>query len=155
MTAETKALLEKIVCHQLEGVMFHVKYACMVKKLGDKRMACFQRKQALEEMDNHLKTVLHLIEHTGEMFEGKNDTANAKGSLELLEKTSGDTTKTKICCDMLGKWQEWEFDTVKLYSEAVNAMPNCRMWKCLKHEAEKELGYVSYLFRNKTVTKEM
>lgn len=68
LTAEKKAMLEKICTHQLEGLMFHFDYACIAKLLGHDKMACIQHKQAMKETEKHFNTVLRLIEVYGEVI---------------------------------------------------------------------------------------
>lgn len=143
-TAEKKAMMEKICTHQLEGLMFHFEYACIAKLLEHDKMACMQYKQAMRETENHFNTVLRLIEAYGETFYASNGklTCNA---ICVGEKPSSKELADNICREMLEKWKDWECKTVQLYDEAVHTIPECRMWKCLKHEAEKELEYVSKL----------
>lgn len=144
VTAEKKAMLEKICTHQFEGIMFHFDYARIAKLLGHEKIACLQHKHVMKETQRHLDTILKLIEVYGETFYASNGklTCNA---ICVGEKPSSKELADNICHEMLEKWKDWECKTVQLYDEAVHTMPECRMWKCLKCEAEKELEYVSKL----------
>lgn len=148
MTLEKKAMLEKVCTHQLEGLMFHFDYACMAKLLGHDKMACIQHKQAMKETQNHFDTVLRLVELYGEAIHASNGKPSTY-AVEVGEKPPNKELADKICREMLKKWKDWECQTVQLYDEAIHVMPACKMWKRLKHDAEKELEYVSYLLHNK------
>ena len=145
-TAEKKAMLEKICNHQLEGLMFHFDYSCIAKLLGHEKMACMQYKQAIKETEKHLSTIHRLIEAYGEIFHASKGKSTSS-AIEVGEKPSTKELADKICYEMLEKWKDWECQTVQLYDEAIHAMPDCKLWKCLKNDAEKELEYVSKLFR--------
>ena len=145
-TSEKKTMLEKICTHQLEGLMFHFDYACIAKLLGHEKMACMQHKQAISETEKHFNTVLRLIEAYGEVIHASSSKPTTH-AIEVGEKPSSKELADKICHEMMEKWKDWECQTVQLYDEAIHAMPDCRMWKCLKHDAEKEIEYVSKLLR--------
>ena len=87
LTAEKKAMLEKICTHQLEGLMFHFDYACIAKLLGHDKMACIQHKQAMKETEKHLNTVLRLIEAYGEVFHASSSKPTTH-AIEVGEKPS-------------------------------------------------------------------
>ena len=142
MTPEIKAMWQKVLVHQLQGIMFHQEVSLIYKMFGDcSHEARRHYKQYINETLNHYQTLEKIIWEYGEIVRPvpANVTPIKIFEPELSVKPLERAERMKDMQVINSKWKAWETATAKLYEEAMAVIPNCGWLKLLKCGAEKEL----------------
>lgn len=142
MEAEHKALLQKILSHQLEGLMLHFDLAAMYKLMKMPAMSRLHKRHFIEECENNVKTDLCIIDSYGEAMSHSSGT---KISIARIAVPSSELEKAELHKRYLEKWLEWEQETCAIYEQAVSVMSGLKMWKSLHRDACREIKVVKKL----------
>ena len=142
MTPEIKATWQKVLVHQLQGLMFHQEVSLIYKMFGDCRFEAHRHyKQYINETLNYYQTLEKIIWEYGEIVRPVPASVipvqifEPELSVKPLERAE----RMKDMQIINSKWKTWETSTVKLYEEAIAVIPNCGWLKLLNCSAEKEL----------------
>lgn len=121
-----------ILGHQLKGIMFHSDAYGVCCLNGYKRLKR-----------------LHCMQVQGETMDFMHTRCKA---IETLKAIPDITKKPQIAIPhdaspnaILKMWHEWETETAHLYAKAVEAEPDCALWKDLHKAAMVELTRISYM----------
>lgn len=145
MDAAKKAMWQKILTHQLEGIMFHGDVVRYYELFGDYK--CKKREhicQYISEVMNHMTTSCHIIAEYGEILDALPGTINRVKIFdkEVLMRPAERAVREEHAHMICKKWREWEESTVELYEEAAALMPECDWLKKLHRSAARELARI-------------
>lgn len=142
MTPEAKAMWQKILVHQLQGIMFHQEVSLIYRLFGDCNYEARKHyKQYINESLNHYQTLEKIIAEHGEIVYPAPSTVTAVKIFEpqVTTRPNERADRLKDAQIINAKWKAWEASTVKLYEEAMTVLPDCGWIKLLKCSAQKEL----------------
>lgn len=145
MTDEARAMWQKVLAHQLTGVMFHQEAALIYELLEDyPRESKRHHQHFLDEFLTHQKTARLIIRDYGEVVRPAFDTIKpVRISVpEITTRPNEPAERKKIACEIYAKWRTWEKSTVRLYEEAISVIPKYKWLKILKCNAGKEIKYI-------------
>lgn len=125
-------MYNEILAHQLKGIMFHSDAYAVCCLNGYKRLKRSHCMQVQEETMTFMHTRCKAIEATKEM-------ADIQKPEQIV--VPHDASPNAI----LRMWHEWETDTAHMYAKAVEAEPDCALWKELHKSAVAELTRISYM----------
>lgn len=146
MDAEAKAMLQKIVTRQIEGVMFHFDAMALYAMLGNCSMKREHLRHFKKESEAHADTVLYIIKNYHEFI----DVLDAKGRVKVIipaERPASKAECEEMCAKTMAMWLKWEQETQTLYKQAAEIMPDCKMIKYLCHDVEHELKRIGRLMK--------
>lgn len=139
MKDDVKAMWQKILSHQLEGIMFHYEASGLYELVEIKCSARKHGKQYLQESITHYGTASKLIEEYGEIILPKFNPARVSLLANVTTRPAERGERAELASNITEHWREWEESTIKLYDEGLKLMPNCKLLQCLKKSVEKEL----------------
>lgn len=137
----SKETAQKILNHQVEGIMFHSDMVDLFTAMGDKRLKRRHEKQVLEETCALLKTKACLYGELGTVLVPV-VTAQPRGA---AVKSVDDTTAIEWSGKALATWLTWEHDTKALYEEAAKEDSACKLWHVLLADVNKEISCIKRL----------
>ncbi|MCQ2282389.1 MAG: hypothetical protein MJZ99_07175 [Bacteroidales bacterium] len=125
-------MYNEILSHQLKGIMFHSDAYGVCCLNGYKRLKRSHCLQVKEETMAFMHTRCKAIEALKEIPD-----IPKKPQITIAHDASPNT--------ILRLWHEWETETAGLYAKAVEAEPDCKLWKDLHQAAMAELKRISYM----------
>lgn len=141
MTQETKAMWQRVLAHQLKGIMFHQEASLIYRLLyGYRHKSAIRHcRRYLDESLTHYQTMEHIIQEYGEIVHPLPNTVIPLKVSDVTTRPAEKADCMKVMQEINATWKAWEKSTVELYEEAMEAIPNCKWLKSLKCGAEKEL----------------
>lgn len=122
-----KVMASKILSRQLKGIMLHVDLCRTYLLKHNKKCAFTHFVRVLEETKNFMLTNEHLIDKLGAIIEPVQEA-------KIVIPADADIDKLREI------WKTYEQETMKLYEQAVEDEPKCRLWRKLYASTKKEVS---------------
>ena len=139
MKAEIKEAWQKILAHQLEGIMLHSRLSTAYMLLDCKRQSRTHSAHYIQECIAHQNTLLYIVNEYGEEIQPEKLDIKADERINIHVRPLERRTRHEKASTLVNIWQEWENATASFYEEMKAILIDCPMIEKLLQSVKREI----------------
>lgn len=142
MKAEIKEAWQRILAHQIEGIMLHSKLSTTYMLLDCKKQSRTHSAHYIQECITHQNTLLYIVSEYGEEVQPANLTIEPDKHICMPVRPPERHVRHEKASALVNVWKEWEIATVSFYEEMKAILPDCPMINKLLKSVKHELAHI-------------